>query len=72
MIDAKALAEILMVRAHTEEHDMNTNNYTAHRASIKFGKPITRKTVDVSQRKFDCNQLVRYGEGQQKGTAKPL
>ena len=34
------------------------NNYVCHRSVIKFGKPVTRKTVDVSGRKFSQSQIV--------------
>jgi len=33
------------------------NQWEAHSAVINLGKPITRKTVDVSQRRFEQWQL---------------
>ena len=38
---------------------MNTNNFEAQKNTMAYGKPITRKTVDVSQRRFDVRQLDR-------------
>jgi len=38
---------------------MNTNNYEAQKNTMAYGKPITRKTVDVSGRVFRQEQLVR-------------
>lgn len=38
---------------------MNNNNFDAMKAVTKFGKPVTRKTVDVSNRVFRQQQLVR-------------
>jgi len=38
---------------------MNTNNFEAQKNTMPFGKPITRKTVDVSQRRFDVEQIRR-------------
>jgi len=38
---------------------MNTNNFEAQKNTMAYGKPITRKTVDVSQRRFEQWQLER-------------
>jgi len=38
---------------------MNTNNYEAQKNTITYGKPVTRKTVDVSLRVYRVEQLRR-------------
>lgn len=35
------------------------NQWEAHAATITFGKPVTRKTVDVSNRVYRVEQLAR-------------
>ena len=58
MIDAMKLAEALMVMAYMED-EMNTNNFEAQRNTMVYGKPVTRKTVNVSGRVFRQEQLER-------------
>lgn len=38
---------------------MDNNNYAAHRSVISLGKDVTRKTIDVSNRRFVQSQLRR-------------
>ena len=38
---------------------MNTNNFEAQKNTMSYGKLVTRKTVDVSQRRFSVEQLRR-------------
>jgi len=38
---------------------MDNNNYAAMKAQLTYGKPVTRKTVDVSNRVYRVEQLRR-------------
>lgn len=38
---------------------MDNNNFDAMKASTPLAKPVTRKTIDVSQRRFTEDSLKR-------------